>query len=340
MEYSVIIPVYNCKTYLPACVESIRAARLDSYEIVLVDDGSTDGSGAVCDMLAAQYPQVRAVHQPNAGASGARNRGIREARGRWLLFVDADDSLDAEALGRVLRDPRCAQADLVIFGLTFDYYRNGTCYRRDPLYYDYDGFLTAQDWGQHFEELFLQNSLSPLWNKVFRRELLTEDCRLDPGLFLYEDLEFVLRYLQRCDTVWNVPRAIYHYRQSEDEGNAGRRLKRIASIPDLLAVLEAALDGLRQHNPTLPKAQTDRVLQMLHLILAREKIAVSAPKEIGKICTDFSRWAQNRQLPIPQTPFQAHLRAGRARTLWLSAKKTALRHKVAVWVKSHGLWKN
>ena len=199
MDYSFIIPVYNCKDYLPACVESIRAVGLELFEILLVDDGSTDGSGEVCDALVARYPEVRAVHQTNAGASAARNQGIREATGERILFIDADDSIDSKALGTVLADSRCQQVDLVIFGLTFDYYYHGNCYRRDPLFFETEGILTEKVWGNSFEKLFLHNALSPVWNKVYKREiLLKHNLEMDTGMFLYEDFEFVLRYLRRC----------------------------------------------------------------------------------------------------------------------------------------------
>ena len=194
MSYSFIIPVYNCKSYLSACVESIRAVGAQNDEILLIDDGSSDGSGEVCDALAAQYPEIRVIHQPNGGASAARNRGIWEARGEQILFLDADDTIDAEALGAVLASPRCNETDLTIFGLTFDYYRNGKCYRRDPMYFEHDGILGRNNWCQAFTQLFADNSLSPIWNKVFKRDILMKyQLELNTNMFLYEDFEFVLR---------------------------------------------------------------------------------------------------------------------------------------------------
>lgn len=333
MKISFIIPVYNCKAYLPACVDSIRAVGAEDYEILLIDDGSTDGSDAVCDALAAKYSEIRGVHQANAGASAARNRGIQEAAGELLLFVDADDSMDSAALGKVLSDPRCQENDLTIFGLTFDYYHNGKCYRRDPLYFGFDGVLDRNDWGHDFVQLYRDNSLSPVWNKVFKREILRSNgLLLDTSMFLYEDFEFVLRYMCHCDRIWNVPQAIYHYRQSEDEGNAGRRLKRIPSIPEFLKPIEAALHALPE-----AVSETDRatVLQQLHLVLAQGKIAVSDVAEIRRICLDYREWAQNRMLPLEKDRFQQLLLDGKASSLYLRNKKTQLRHWVAVRVKRY-----
>lgn len=335
MKISFVIPVYNCKDYLPACVDSIRALNAEDYEILLIDDGSTDGSGAVCDELAANYPEIRVVHQANAGASAARNRGIQEAVGELLLFIDADDSIDSTALGKVLSDRRCQESDLTIFGLTFDYYHNGKCYRRDPLYFGFDGVLDRNDWGCDFVQLYRDNSLSPVWNKVFKREILrSEGLLLDTSMFLYEDFEFVLRYMQHCDRIWNVPQAIYHYRQPEDEGNAGRRVARISRISDYLSPIESALEGLLQNHPALERNWTDSVLQQLYLVLAKGKISVSNLDGIREVCSDFKEWTLNHRLPLEATAFQNKLSAGDAVDLYLSDKKTKIRHWIAVRVKA------
>ena len=332
MDYSFIIPVYNCKTYLENCVDSIRQVKVERREIILVDDGSSDGSGELCDTLAARYPEIRVIHQPNGGVSAARNRGIQEALGDKLLFVDADDTLDHHQLGQILRDPRCNEVDLVIFGIRFDYYARGRCYRRDAVYYDHDGTLSRERWSGEFEELFLHNSLSPVWNKVFKKEILTKyRLLLDRNLFLYEDLEFVLRYLQHCDSIWNIPQAVYYYRQTEDEGNAKRRLERIDSLPLLLRPIEDGMDKLA----SVPLKVRKEVLLQLYLVLAREKISVSNLAGTRRICREFKSWEQQREIPLRGTKFEQQLLDGKAVALLLEDKKTMLRHKAAVWVKSH-----
>ena len=331
MEYSFIIPVYNCKDYLSTCVESIRAVGTELYEILLIDDGSTDGSGTLCDTLAAQYPQIRVVQQENSGASAARNRGLREARGEWILILDADDGIASETIGTVLKDHRRHQAEMVIFGMTFDYYYHGSCYRRDPLYFETEGILTEETWCNAFKELFLRNSLSPVWNKMYRREILQRYAlEMREDMFLYEDLEFVLRYMGHCGNILNIPKAIYYYRQPEDEGNAGRRLARIESIPALLKRIEEALAGLE----TVCGEQKDNVLLALHQCLAKEKIAVSDLAGIRRICRDYAGWYQQRGLTGGENTFHQRLTEGKAVSLLLQSKKTALRHKIAVRVKA------
>lgn len=336
MTVSFIVPVYNCKTYLPGCVDSIRSAGISDYEILLIDDGSTDGSGAVCDELARQNPDVRVIHQSNAGVSAARNRGLREARGEKILFIDSDDTVDSAALAKVLKDSGCDQNDLTIFGASFDYYHHGKCYRRDPLFYERSGVLTKGEWGREFLNLFNRNSLSPLWNKVFKKSIIEKyGLRLNEEMFLYEDLEFTLRYMTHCDSIWNVPAPVYHYRQSEDEGNAGRRLARIDSISTFLEPIERAMTQLVRENPAIGTEQKDQILQALYLILAREKIACSDVGQIRNVCRDFQQWARTHALPLKDSAFQERLMGNHAVRLWLANQKTMIRHRVAVWVKAN-----
>lgn len=100
ISVSVIIPVYNVKDYIKDCLDSVVAQRFPNKEVILVDDGSTDGSGDICDIYAAKHAEFHVIHKPNGGLSSARNRGIEEARGEWLIFLDSDD---------VWSDPDCLQ---------------------------------------------------------------------------------------------------------------------------------------------------------------------------------------------------------------------------------------
>ena len=98
---SIIVPVYNIMEYLPRCVESLRNQTYETIEILLVDDGSTDGTGALCDRLAAEDSRIRVFHKENGGSSSARNLGIAQAKGEYLGFVDSDDYVEPDMYERL-----------------------------------------------------------------------------------------------------------------------------------------------------------------------------------------------------------------------------------------------
>lgn len=113
---SVIVPVYNVERYLRRCVDSILHQTYRNLEVLLVDDGSTDASGAICDEYAAQEERVTAVHQKNGGLSAARNAGLERAQGTYLCFVDSDDFLNSRMLETLCRDLQEQDADVAVVG--------------------------------------------------------------------------------------------------------------------------------------------------------------------------------------------------------------------------------
>ena len=118
-KVSVIVPVYNAELYLDKCVRSVLAQTIDSLEIILVDDGSTDQSGSMCDAYAAQDVRVRVLHLENGGPARARNHGIELAQGTYIGFVDSDDYIDLTMYEKLNRAAKDYEADLVISGFTF-----------------------------------------------------------------------------------------------------------------------------------------------------------------------------------------------------------------------------
>lgn len=336
MILSIIIPVYNCGAFLRDCLQSIREMGISDYEVILVDDGSTDGSAQVCDELTQKYVYARCIHQRNQGVSAARNEGLRMAKGEYVLFVDADDALEPQGLARLVEQLRKApEADMAIFGLSFDYYHGGSIYRRDELLPPLAGIVERQEWVRHLPELFAANALSPIWNKLIRREVLMQnDLRLRSDMFLYEDLEYSLRCLGSCGTVLFEQAALYRYRQSEDEGNAGKRLRRIAHIPEVISRIENALEICMGDDFPEQKAEVrERILMSLYLVLAREKIAVSSAEEVGVVCDDFSAWYHADGYKL-SSEFVQNLLNHRVRKLILRRYYSAFRHKLAVKLKS------
>ena len=117
MRFSVIVPVYNVEDYLETCVASVIAQTCRDYEIILVDDGSTDHSAAMCDQLARQH-HCRVIHQKNGGLGAARNTGIEAAQGDYLFFLDSDDFISPDTLQGLSEEMDRVPADIYTFGLS------------------------------------------------------------------------------------------------------------------------------------------------------------------------------------------------------------------------------
>lgn len=331
---SFIIPVFNSGQYLENCFQKIKDVKLPDYEVILVDDGSTDNSDIICDKLAYENDTVICIHQQNQGVSVARNRGIDAATGDFIIFIDADDSFEPEHLHNLIKKLNDEPSvDMVIWGLSFDYYRNGKLYRRDDLKTPLSGIYNKAQWNRHMVNLYRANSLSPVWNKMIRRNFLVrEGIYFRKDMFLYEDLEFSLQCMSHCDHILFEPTVIYHYRQSEDEGNAGRRLNKIKNLTDVVYQINGAFEE------SIPSEQKNEILLFLYLVLAREKISVSNRKEISVVCDDFSKWYETRSYQIESDAFINKLLNHKVGALMFKSKCTAIRHGIAVLVKNTALY--
>ena len=201
---SVIVPVYKTEAWLPQCVESLLAQTLREIEIILVDDGSPDRCGALCDAYAARDTRVRVIHQENRGLSAARNAGTACARGQYLMYVDSDDWVEPDYCGVPYRLAQTERADLVLF-----------CNWRGPSgteevwpkFTGEGGKLTAKAF---IEQYLFRLGGTPVWNKLYRRELL-DGLPFEEGV-VYEDHAFTHKAVLRAEKICYIRRPLYHYR--------------------------------------------------------------------------------------------------------------------------------
>ena len=325
MKISVIIPAYNCAQTLCNTIDSILKSGLEDYEIIVVDDGSSDGTAMLCDKLPSSFPMLRVYHQENSGVSSARNRGLREAQGEYVWFFDADDSVDPESMTRVQQAITREEPDMLLFGMSFDYYHKGKVYRRDEMSFMQNLTVSHNTLSQVIQKAYASNYLSPCWNKLIRRNILTSNgVFFQEGMILLEDLLFTLDALQVCEKVCFLEDVIYRYRQPEDEGNAARRLKKIPSLVDYM-----------DRFASVPEKWSS-ILDAVYYMLLHQKVRASNAKEISEIAEDHKRSCFQ---PLTQ---QDHwlceqLENGNYRGLYLRNMKSRVRHGVAVFAKSHGL---
>ena len=191
---TVIVPVYNVEAYLEKCVQSILAQTEPDFELLLVDDGSTDHSGALCDQLAQKDPRIQVIHQKNQGLGGARNTGIQAAAGDWVLLVDSDDWIEPELLEKTLEAGLREEADLVMFGFrSVD--EQGNTLQTFVEDVPTDQGLTLKD---HPDLLMTAPSA---WRRLYRRELLSRTGILYPPRVWYEDIRTTPKLLAAASRV-------------------------------------------------------------------------------------------------------------------------------------------
>ena len=211
MLVSVVIPVYNTKDYLESCVNSVLEQSFSDYEILLVDDGSTDGSAELCDRLAQNHAQVRVIHKKNGGASSARNTGINEAKGTYIHFIDSDDFLPDREIYARLSDALSSGAD-IIFSRRIRY--NEDLSEQTAVQPEYlDSGLFEGDVLYNVISNDYQLTLTCPVNKLFRTAFLQKNKLYFTEGLLHEEDEWLPRVVANTRKVWFDHRILYGVRE-------------------------------------------------------------------------------------------------------------------------------
>jgi len=257
---SVIVPVYNSVEYLRQCLESIINQSYKNIEIILINDGSTDNSGEMCDAYALSDKRIRVIHTKNNGPAAARNIAITESEGSLIFFLDADDFIDKEAVNELVAGYRQNGADIVVG----DFYK----IRYDHTRIDHDGafldsrLLTKQDIIDYTRSYLKKPNKRPLftysWGRLFKAATIKEhNIVFDDRLHTFEDVAFNFEYLKYTDKMFFLKRPLYNHLVHDNYTSASLKIcrdpeslfgyrKAMANAADFLEGCNAGIDVKRE----------------------------------------------------------------------------------------------
>lgn len=205
---SIIVPVYNPGKYLRECIDSILAQTFSDFELILIDDGSTDSSPAICDNYATRDSRIHVIHQPNSGVSAARNAGLDSARGEWISFIDSDDTINPKMLETLLNSAINEKADIVMCDLYFEY-ENGERKEYKTYSWTKEGDLGIAE--------FIATPWTIICNTLHRKSLYLNGMIRCPEKISYcEDFHLIIRLLFNASCISKVNLPLYNYRQRSD----------------------------------------------------------------------------------------------------------------------------
>lgn len=206
---SIVVPVYNVDSYLSDCLDSLIGQTYRMIEILLIDDGSTDRSGEICDAYAKRDSRVKVWHMENRGVSAARNHGIREAKGRWLIFADSDDRAHRQLVEMYMAYAECGRV------LMCDVASEAGFLETE---YDKEEIAQEETDSRDFMRLFSRYYINAPFNKLYQTNVLKEQgIRFPEGNSLGEDLLFNLEYFRYVSKDYRILRVpLYYYREDRD----------------------------------------------------------------------------------------------------------------------------
>lgn len=207
-QISIIVPVYNTESYIRRCLDSICAQSFTNFEVILIDDGSTDHSGIICDQYAKKYTNFKVYHVENGGPSRARNKGLECARGMYVTFVDGDDWLEQNALEIYISAIELYQADVVKAGYIKEYNKRSVVVKieHEVIYTDLESFFVGIEDSKYY---------GFLWNGVYRKNVIGH-IRMDETIRWCEDHMFTCEVLLHATKMVLLSDALYHYRKTEN----------------------------------------------------------------------------------------------------------------------------
>lgn len=286
---SVIVPIYNVEQYLKKCIESIISSTYANLEIILVDDGSTDGSGKICDEFQAKDKRIRVVHKKNGGLSDARNVGLEIARGEFVSFIDSDDYIDSEMFEEVLTQFD-KNTDIVIYGRYVEYPTKTIvqCPPSNKSMTNIEGIIELSSF-KGFD--------MAAWDKIYRKNIIGK-LRFPYGK-KNEDYFFTYKLFDKAKAIKTINRPFYHYVQRQDSISRGKK------IPfDAIEGSKEEVDYIKNHHPEIINvAYTNLFFSYVSVynISLKQKIKLNLNqiKDFKKSCKKIQKWVyENNHISI------------------------------------------
>lgn len=299
---SIIVPIHNTpEALLRKCVESILHQTYHAVEVLLIDDGSAKDTAKNCDSIAELDNRIKVFHQSNKGVSMSRNVGIEHSSGRYVMFVDSDDTIEAEMCSKMLGLMQKENADVVISGYFRDY-SNGKSER--IIWNNSVTVFKTEKERRFLIEKMLQpeNGLAYCWGKLFRKDFLTANSlRVDPVLSMGEDVEFSYKVLKHADIVSYLPYPLYHYFFNAD--SAVRAFKKSIADDYIKSVQILGEDLLKSYKDDKRVCQAYYNLALYHLLLTMINYSFH-PQNPGKIGDKLKKFKKLCHYPVYQKALQ------------------------------------
>lgn len=257
MNISIIIPVFNGEKYIERCIASIEQEKKYSknIDVIVVDDGSTDNTYTISESLTRKYDNVRVFHKENGGVSSARNYGLTVAHGDFILFVDADDTLEENAILSIVNEMDKYDADYYLFSFNKETKRN---FIMQQHYRDEGKTVDVEI---AYENFFFDGNNGP-WSKLFKLSIIRQnELFFDETLKIHEDVVFCMRYLECCRSVRYSDKSIYTYKYNESGAVRNHKLEYISNYSEVYYIWKNYLKshGLDNYLVTLNESFVDKM---------------------------------------------------------------------------------
>lgn len=296
---SVIIPVYNPGQHLIKCLDSIVNQTYTDLEIILVDDGSTDGSAQICDEYAERDARVKVIHQPNSGVSRARNAGIDIASGDYYYFPDSDDYIELDSFEYLLSLMDENSCDAAVFEHYVTYSDHETAHKLPEEYYGlYEG---------KSEIIKISFRIAFTCNKLFSKKLITGSddspgIKFREDIFRGEDGIFSRTVLHNADRVWFTGRPLYHYVQSEQSACRGRfRPSQLSLLKTIETSRKWFEENFPEYLPRMRIGNLDAYIMLYYDMWAdAEDYSEECTKMAERFRNEYELYGKNAKLPKKQ----------------------------------------
>lgn len=258
---SIIIPVYNVEHFLHQCVNSVLAQSYDNIEVLLINDGSTDNSGQICDQIARQNKKVKVFHKENGGVSSARNLGLREAKGDFIGFVDSDDWIEPNMYEEMLSNLLNTNSQMCICS---KYIRGNNILNNSNI----ASRSIRREEG--IKAILDYNFPSSIWTSLYKKGILV-NIFLNEKIHHLEDFEFQLRVLNKTERIAICTTPYYHYRNREGSANNSGFNSKVLSCLEIVPVVERILRNDNMISNRYISAVKSRMTLVVSSFMARTK---------------------------------------------------------------------